>query len=280
MTLIALTSASGSPGVTTTALGLALAWPRPVVLVEADPTGASAIAAGYMRGSILPDRTIVDLAMSHRQGSLAEDLPRILIPLPDSQVKLLHGPLRHTQARSLDSVWESLAGALKALERTGQDVIVDAGRLGVEGAPTKLLTAADLTLLTTRTTLPALIGAKSWASTLHEAMHRAGATDTLGLALIGPGRPYGAKEARKVLNLPVVTSLPWDPTSAEVLSTGADPDRAVNTSIWGRLLATVGAGRRFDAAPLPKALRATVQEMRSRITAAREDLDLAQEAAR
>lgn len=279
MALIALTSASGSPGVTTTALGLALAWPRPVVLVEADPTGASAIAAGYMQGSILPEKIIVDLAMSHRQGALVEDLPRMLIPLPNTRVRLLHGPLRHTQARSLDNVWESLAGALKGLERTGQDVIVDAGRLGLEGTPTRLLTAADLTLLSTRTTLPALIGARSWASTLRETMHRAGATDTLGLALIGPGRPYGAREAKKVLDLPVVTSLPWDPASADVLSTGADPARAANNSAWGRLLTMVGAGRKFDTAPLPKALRATVQEVRARITADREDLDL-EEAAR
>ena len=41
MAVIALASASGSPGVTTTALGLALLWPRPVLLVEADPTGGS-----------------------------------------------------------------------------------------------------------------------------------------------------------------------------------------------------------------------------------------------
>ena len=34
MAVICLTSASGSPGVTTTAVGLALCWPRPVLLVE------------------------------------------------------------------------------------------------------------------------------------------------------------------------------------------------------------------------------------------------------
>lgn len=36
MAIVALVSASGSPGVTATALGLALLWPRPVMLVEAD----------------------------------------------------------------------------------------------------------------------------------------------------------------------------------------------------------------------------------------------------
>ena len=38
MAIITLCSASGSPGVTTTALGLALSWTRPVILVEADAT--------------------------------------------------------------------------------------------------------------------------------------------------------------------------------------------------------------------------------------------------
>ena len=40
MAVIALGSAAGSPGVTTSALGLALTWPRPVLLIEADPTAA------------------------------------------------------------------------------------------------------------------------------------------------------------------------------------------------------------------------------------------------
>ena len=51
MAVVALASASGSPGVTTTALGLALLWPRPVLLVEADPTGGSGLLAGYFRGT-------------------------------------------------------------------------------------------------------------------------------------------------------------------------------------------------------------------------------------
>ncbi len=41
--IITLVSASGAPGVTTTAIGLAVRWPRPVVLVEADPKGGSGI---------------------------------------------------------------------------------------------------------------------------------------------------------------------------------------------------------------------------------------------
>lgn len=71
MAIITLTSASGSPGVTTTALGLALVWPRPVVLVEADPTGGSALLAGYWRGQ-LDHVGLLDLVLAERHGLLAD----------------------------------------------------------------------------------------------------------------------------------------------------------------------------------------------------------------
>lgn len=167
MALIVLTSANGSPGVTSSALGLAMAWPRPSILVDADPTGSRAIPAGYFRGGQLPtEGSIIDLALAHRQGSLVEELPRLLMRIPNTHIQLLNGPVRHNQARALDSLWEPLAGVFKNLERNGQDVIVDAGRLGLEGSPFKLLAAADLALLVTRSTVPALVGAASWSPLL------------------------------------------------------------------------------------------------------------------
>ncbi|WP_431472937.1 ParA family protein [Ornithinimicrobium sp. W1665] len=54
MAVITLTSASGSPGVTTTALGWALSRGRPTVLVDADPTGGASMLAGYLRGQMVP----------------------------------------------------------------------------------------------------------------------------------------------------------------------------------------------------------------------------------
>ena len=50
MAVIVLASAGHAPGVTTTALGLALAWPREVLLVDADRTPTQAVLAGYLRG--------------------------------------------------------------------------------------------------------------------------------------------------------------------------------------------------------------------------------------
>ena len=70
MAVIALASAAGSPGVTTSALGLALTWPRPVLLIEADPTGGSAMLAGFFRGTTAHTAGLIDLAWAHREGLL------------------------------------------------------------------------------------------------------------------------------------------------------------------------------------------------------------------
>src|SRR5699024_5857767 len=129
--LIVLTSASGSPGVTTTALGLALTWHRPVLLVEADPTGGSPVAAGELRGQLAPPEAMLELALAHQDGNLLETLAAVSITLPSSKVRFVAGIRSHEPAPSLLPLWEPLGIALRSLEDTGQDVIVDAGRLGL-----------------------------------------------------------------------------------------------------------------------------------------------------
>ncbi len=250
MSLIVLASASGSPGVTTTALGLALSWTRPVLLVEADPTGASAIAAGYLRGTTTPPEAMIDLALAHQNGRLRDTLAQVSVPLPGTEVRFVAGTRSHEQARSLLGLWEPLAEVLASLEDTGQDVIVDAGRLGLYGSPEPLIAAADLALLVTRTDLVALSGARSWAETLRDRFERAGALACLGVLLIGQGDPFGPREVTKVLRLPVISTLAWDPDGAAVLSRGATPRP---TGRWGRW---TGRDGRVDS-PLLASLRAT-----------------------
>ena len=50
MAVVVLCSAGHSPGVSTTALGLALTWPNEVLLVDADRTPTQSVLAGYLRG--------------------------------------------------------------------------------------------------------------------------------------------------------------------------------------------------------------------------------------
>lgn len=259
MAVIALTSAQGSPGVTTTVLGLALAWPRPCLLVDADPTGASAILAGYFHGQdVASNGTLIDLAIAHRHGRLAEDLPGTTMRIPDSSVDFLPGATSHAQAHTLETLWDPLVDVLRGLGRNGQDVLVDAGRLGLAGSPEALLATADLTLLVTRSRLPALVGAKSWADTLRKRFTLNGAPTNLGVLLIGAGQPYSAGNVASVLELPVVASLAWDPVSAEVFSLGATPAR-----------------RRFDGAPLSRSLHAAASAIRTVVAANRAGLGAA-----
>ena len=215
MALITLVSASGSPGVTTTALALALAWPRPVLLVEADPTGGSALLTGYWRGQ-RDHAGLLELVMAERHGVLADALPRMVIPIEGTDVAVVAGTKSHEQAPGLVRLWDPLLGVLQGL--SGQDVIVDAGKLGNEFSPKPLIRFSDVTLLVTHSNLPALAAARSWARTLADEIvpgHDA------KIVLVGEGRKYRAAEIAKTLVLPGLASVEWDPARAEVFSLGA-----------------------------------------------------------
>jgi hypothetical protein len=223
MALIVLASASGSPGVTTTALGISLVWHRPVVLVDADPVGGSALLAGYFQGTVTDDDAMVTLVLAHRDGRLAEVLPHTLISVPGTHVSVLPGPKSHAQAGSLTELWPALAAELSALEQTGQDVIVDVGRQGMVHSPQALIRAADLALLVTRTDLPALAAARQWAADWSAASRSGTGAACVAALLVGAGRPYEASEVAKVLGITVLESVAWDARSATVFSEGQKP---------------------------------------------------------
>lgn len=236
MAVVTLTSASGSPGVTTTAVGLALSWPRPVLLIEADPTGGSGVLAGFFRGTLEYETGLIELALA--PVPVADALRDVVRPIAGSAASFIAGTRSHSQAGGLRELWEPLADALADLDTTGQDVIIDAGRLGLTGTPQPLLDSADLTLLMTRTTLPALAAARSWTDALGSATSR---WRHPGLLLVGEGQPYRAGEVTKVLGVSVVASLADDPESAAVYHRGAPPPRHFETSPLARSLSAAVA---------------------------------------
>lgn len=245
MAIVCLTSASGSPGVTTTAVGMAFSWPRPVLLVEADPTGGSGVLAGFLRGTKPYDAGLIELALSPL--GTADALRDVVRPLSPN-VSLVAGIRSHAQATALRDIWEPLAAALRELDDNGQDVIVDAGRLGLMGSPTPLLDAADAALLVTRATLPAISAARSWAETVRQP---ATGWRHPCLLLIAEGQPYRATEVSKVLDMPVVADLPDDPAAAAVYHRGAAPPK------------------HFETGPYIRALQATVQSVQAHIARGR-----------
>ncbi len=231
--LVALCSGAGSPGVTTTGLALALHWPRPAVLVEADASGSSGLLAGYFRGQ-LDQPGLVDLVIAQRSDLLAEAVPRLLFGLEGSEASVLFGLRSHEQAAGAGVLWPPLLEVLRGLGAAGTDVIVDAGRLGLPGWPVPLVAAADVALLLTRSDLPGLAGARSWATSLagEEAPGHA-----VRIVLVGEGRPYAAREVAKTLGVPVLGAVEWAPEQAGVFSHG----RPVPPVQWWRRV-----GRRSD----------------------------------
>ncbi len=220
MAVITLTAGSGAPGVTTTVMAMALMWPRPVLVVEADPSGAAAISAGWFQGRPPHDRGLLNLAMAHRQGQLGEAIRDVVLPVHGSTAQIIAGTRSPAQATSVAPLWESLAAVLRGMEAIGTDVLVDAGRLGLVGSPMPILRASDAVLLLTRTSLPAISGARGWAAALREDLLTHGQDRTLGLLIVGEGRPYTTREVARSLQLPAVARLAWDPDAAETFSSG------------------------------------------------------------
>ncbi len=220
MTLTVLVSASGAPGVTTSAFGVALSRTRPTLLVDADPTGGSPILAGWFHGRPPHHRGLVDLAMAQAYGDLRAAIPEVVMRVPDTEIDLISGVRSHTHAPAVAAIWPDLARVLAELDGSGTDVIVDAGRLGLAHAPQPILDAADAVLLTCRATLPAISAAREWARSLLDRFTAVGMGHHLGLLLVGPGRPFGTAEIKSVLGLPPVATLPWDPASAQAIHLG------------------------------------------------------------
>lgn len=228
MTVIALASAKGSPGVTTTALALAWAWPeaatgRGVLVVDADMAGGD-IATGYLQAAVPAERGLLSLA-AERTSDLSDRLWDHLVSLDGDQTRLvLTGITDRSQARAVAPQWSPLAEALAALAdgEPRVDVFVDLGRLGTIGEATPLLERADLLLLGLRSTLTAAAATRSVVSWLAQAP---GDTSLhprhVGAVVIGAGRPYSVSEITDALGLQVVTSIAWDPVNAEVLSAGS-----------------------------------------------------------
>lgn len=278
MALITLLSAKGAPGCTTTALGLTLRWPTAAVLVEADLAG-SAVLAGYLRGELHQDRGILPLAVAQahsrrlamnafweqtlrleRPAQERAVAPRLVRSTSDAasegQAHLLPGIPQATQSEAVRAVWGELASTLVTLEDGGVDAIVDLGRMSLGGEDRhSLLAGADQIVLVTGSRLPQIHATQTLAEHLRARYATAAAEmSPLAMVVVGPGRPFEAREIAQLCGLPLAGALAWDPTSASAYSDGAHP------------------GRKFAAAALNRSLTTLSDGLRSRIAKRRSDL--------
>jgi hypothetical protein len=263
VSIYALVSPGGSPGVTTTALALSLGWPRQVILAECDPSGGD-ILAGLFAGHLEARSGLVPLAVEAGQNPDAATaaLWSQLIALDDERGRLLlPGISDPRQGLGLAPFWPMLAGTLAALPA---DVIADCGRLDAGGGPEPVLTAASRVALVLRPSLRQVSRARARVDMLAQLL---GGPDRVTVLLVGEGTP-SAREVSRALGVPVAFSLPYDEKTAAVLSDGAGSRRGIAARPLiraagpaGRALREAAAGGREGqqrpAAPLGQAAQET-----------------------
>jgi hypothetical protein len=164
--LIALASSKGSPGVTSAALVLAAAWPRPVILVEADPAGGDlALRCRHLGGGELaPSPNVLSLAARAHSGGTDQGTDHEVAGVVDavsssaqplaSGVHAVLGVIGPGQAGGLTGLWPAIA---QACAGAGADVIADLGRLGVGSATLPLVGHAAAVLLVASARLDSVV---------------------------------------------------------------------------------------------------------------------------
>jgi hypothetical protein len=252
MSMLLLTSTGGSPGVTTLAVGLALSWPRPVLLADCDPGAHQAILAGYLGGRSAGGKGLLRVAEAHRdRRPLREVILDQTLPLSvqvDSRRLFLPGFARPSSATHFGPVWEDLAEAFDRLDDVDIDVIIDAGRMGPIGPPAALLERSTVTGIVLNSSLRSIMSARVHLPTLRN-HPRFSSTDRghLGLIVVGDGLPYRSSEITRALEVPVITTIAHDRQAAAHLSDGQPRHR------------------RFDSSPLIRSIRDASSQLSSRL---------------
>ena len=244
MALIAFTGAPQG-GATTLALATFFAWPRSVLLVDAD------LDVGPIRGGLLQthgaQQGLPQAAAAARQGILEQELPKQCVQLSNDGITrlLLPGVTDPGQGNGLEYSWDAIAAALSSLANSHMDVLVDLGRSGTSGRQSALARAADSTLFVVESTLANLVSARARLQRAAADLTVAGVTAPLGLVVVdGPraaANRYPAEQIARELHTELLSTIPEDTRTAAWLRTGGNPPRGAAGSVLlraGRSLST------------------------------------------
>ena len=218
MRTVALCSARGAPGVTTTSL--LLASHLDAVLVEADLSGG-VVAVRYGLGREPGLVTLAAASPSDAGGCLdhAQDA---------GGVAVLVGP---DAAETADSLWRTAGERIVgAIARSDGWAVADAGRVWRR---TRVVEVAEVVLVLARPNVEELVSA-THAVTALNAPGRG--TGQVGVVLVGDG-PYRQGEISDSLGAPVLAHLPEDVTTAGHLRDGGTTARSLARSRLSRAVA-------------------------------------------
>ncbi len=234
MTLIALASIKGSPGVTTAATALAASWPagRQVLLVEADPFGGD-LAPRYGAN---PTGGLASLFAAARRALNPEDVWDHVDHLPGG-LPVLFGLTGMHQATANEKAWPVIATALGDIDA---DVVVDVGRLlpNLGGGVRDVMAHTDALVVLCESRLEAIVH-------LQEALPGLLAELRSRRLLIVPTGTvqFSASDIARTLQVEVLPSMPDDPPAAGALANRRPVKRLERTRLikWAnQVIAALG----------------------------------------
>ena len=243
MALIIVAGDKGSPGVTTSAVALAAAWPRRAVVAECDPHGGDLVyrLAAEHGGPLDPNTGLLSLALAARHGFETHNLPQHLQRV-NGGMDVLLGLGAAEQAAAMAPLWQRLGRSFDQFAdlrygeaRYGGDVIADCGRVGPDSPTLEMMRFAAMVLLVARADAEQIAHVRDRVNGLSQKLHgNQGSTISvarppIGVVLIAP--PRDAKRvAAQVGELLVATA-----GGAEVLGVLAqDPEGAAALNGRGR----------------------------------------------
>ena len=249
MALIALATCGHSPGLTTAATALALRWPRPALLIEADTSKTSSLLPGYLRGQYPHTVGLDGLAIMSQRGELhPQNLWHEAIEIGERK-HLVPAFARLGAGLGAGRFWGDLGTVLRSVDSAGVDAILDLGRLAVRDPRLALLEAADVTLIGAGAALPdiAALTARideqsTQLSSVHSRLDALGRREHARLLIIDRAKGnYSASEISPLAGMPAAGHLPWDPDSAAVWSMGEKRTRKLDRAAYQRSIDALGS---------------------------------------
>ena len=188
--MLLLASAGHSPGVTGLGVALALTWPEPVLLVDANREPDQTVLAGHLQGVDPGGRGPRRAAAGAPGAPVARRVPAVDdrsagrgggARLPAGLLAPGHGrPVRAGVAGAGDAPWRRPAARCSSTP----------GRITPDGLPPALVSACSGVAVVTGSRLVDLAALRLYLPLVVAA---AGA-ERVGLVVVGPGRPYGSGE--------------------------------------------------------------------------------------
>ena len=229
--LLALVSAKGSPGVTTTALALSAVAGDHGLLVELDPSGGSIECWTGATG----EPGLIRVANGLRRSIDPNALLAHAVPSPSGVRSVLAPTAGALAEATIAMTGDRLVSALAELDAM---VVVDGGRWSRSQSTARRVVGCDVIGVVCAPTVEGVEAARWLIDPL-----RSTAAAPLVLVLVGD-RPYSPPEVAAVVGVPVLGVLPWD-------------SRGVNT------LLTTGAGRGWSRGTLARSARSLLDAVAS-----------------